>query len=120
VSHGLVALACAGLLAGAGDPVVSGEGKPAPRRLTPKDDGGVFTMRVGQTAGLVVPDPNAPDPEVEGGSVEVVAVVNVDGSGRREWELRAVAVGRTTLRAGGTHGYALTLDVRPRADPDGR
>jgi hypothetical protein len=83
----------------------------ARRTLTPKDDGGVFAMQVGQTLGLIVPDPQAPDPEVEGKSVEVVAVVNIDASGRREWELRAVAPGRTKIQAKGTYPYTITLDV---------
>ena len=69
-------------------------------------------MKIGQSVGLIVPDPNAPSPEVQGRSVEVVEVVNIDASGRREWELRAVASGRTTLRAGGSRPYTITLDVR--------
>lgn len=89
------------------------EPSPVPRTLTPANDGGVYTMKVGQSAGLIVPDPTAPDPEVQGRSVEVVEVVNIDASGRREWELRAVASGRTTLRAGGSRPYTITLDVDP-------
>ena len=82
-----------------------------PRTLSPADDGAVYTMQVGQTSGLVVPDPNAPDPEVEGDSVEVVAVTNVGASGQREWELRAVGTGRTVLRGAGAMPYTITLDV---------
>ncbi len=87
------------------------EASPAPRTLTPANDGGVFTMKIGQTIGLIVPDPDAPDPVVEGRSVDVVTVVNIDASGRREWELRAIASGRTTLRATGSRPYTITLDV---------
>ena len=124
----LPALVFAGLTAGCGGGLAAGTGAgpetpisvqasqsestPAPRTLTPANSGGVFTMKVGQTAGLIVPDPNAPDPDVQGRSVEVVDVVNVDASGRREWELRAVASGRTTLRARGSRPYTITLDVR--------
>jgi hypothetical protein len=68
-------------------------------------------MAVGQTAGLVVPDALAPDPEVEGDAVEVVDVVNVDASGQREWELRAVRPGRTVIRGAGSTPYVLTLEV---------
>jgi hypothetical protein len=68
-------------------------------------------MIVGQTAELVVRDPRAPDPTVEGASIEIVPVVNVAGSGEREWELRAIAPGRTTLTAHGSHPYVITLDV---------
>jgi hypothetical protein len=79
--------------------------------LTPANDGGTYTMKIGQTVGLIVPDPGAPDPAVEGRSVDVVTVANIDASGRREWELRAVASGRTTLRAKGSRPYTITLDV---------
>jgi predicted secreted protein len=114
----LRALVCVGFLTGCGDGVVTAvpsqsEVKPAPRILTPANDGAVYSMKVGQSVGLLVPDPNAPDPEVQGRSVEVTAVVNVDASGRREWELRAVASGRTTLRAAGSRPYTITLDVSP-------
>jgi hypothetical protein len=122
----LPALVTAGLLAGCGSGLTSeastapdriattvqSEAVPVPRTLTPANDKGVFTMKVGQTAGLVVSDPSAPDPEVDGRSVEVVEVVNVTASGRREWELRAVAPGRTTLRAGGDRPYTIILEVQ--------
>lgn len=122
----LPALVFAGLMAGCGSGLMSGtstapdriattvqsEAVPVPRRLSPANHKGVFTMKVGQTAGLVVSDPGAPDPDVEGRSVQVVDVNNVDASGRREWELRAVSPGRTTLRAGGSHPYTITLDVQ--------
>jgi hypothetical protein len=68
-------------------------------------------MMVGQTAGLVVPDPLAPDPSVEGDAVEVVDVVNVDASGQREWELRAIRPGRTVLKGTGSTPYVITLEV---------
>jgi hypothetical protein len=122
----LPALVSAGLVAGCGSgrssgtstapdqiaTVVQSEPVPAPRRLSPANDKGVFTMKIGQTAGLVVSDPSAPDPEVDGRSVQVVEVNNVDASGRREWELRAVSPGRTTLRAAGSRPYTITLDVQ--------
>jgi hypothetical protein len=119
------ALVYAGLLAGCGSGLTSAtntapdriatvqsDAVPVPRRLSPANDKGVFTMKVGQTAGLIVSDPGAPDPDVEGRSVQVVEVNNVDASGRREWELRAVSPGRTTLRAAGSHPYTITLDVQ--------
>ena len=89
-------------------------GLPLPRVLTPAADGGVYAMEVGQTVALIVPDPHAPDPEVQGQAVEVVEVVNIDASGRREWELRAVAPGRVTLHASGSRPYTITLDVRSK------
>lgn len=122
----LPALVYAGLMAGCGSGLTSGtstapdriattvpsETVPVPRRLSPANDKGVFTMKVGQTAGLVVSDPSAPDPDVDGRSVQVAEVNNVDASGRREWELRAVSPGRTTLRAAGSHPYTITLEVQ--------
>ena len=125
----LPAVIYAGLLAGCGGGFAAAGGgapesaptrlpsqadpSPAPRTLTPSNDGGVYTMKIGQSVGLIVPDPSAPDPEVQGRSVEVIEVVNVDASGRREWELRGVAAGRTTLRAAGSRPYTITLDVHP-------
>ena len=120
----LPALVSAGLLAGCGSGLTTGtstapdriamqpDAVPVPRRLSPANDRGVFTMKVGQTAGLVVSDPDAPDPEVDGQSVSVVEMHNVDASGRREWEIRAIKPGRTTLRAAGKRPYTITLDVR--------
>lgn len=122
----LPALVFAGLVAGCGGGLTSGtatspdrtattvqpDAVPVPRRLSPANDKGVFTIKVGQTAGLVVSDPSAPDPDVEGRSVQVVEVINVDASGRREWELRAVSPGRTILRAAGSRPYTITLDVQ--------
>jgi hypothetical protein len=121
----LPALVSAGLLAGCGGGMMSNgtgtapdriamqpDAVPAPRFLRPTDDGGVFTMTVGRTVGLVVPDGTAPDPKVEGDSVEVVTMNNIDGSNRREWELRAIRAGRTVLRAAGAMPYTITIDVR--------
>ncbi len=89
-----------------------------PRWLTPADDGGTFAMTVGEVGALVVPDPLAPDPVVDGDSVEVVTVNNIDASGQREWELRALHPGRTVLSGLGEHPYSVTLEVV--ADPVGR
>lgn len=84
---------------------------PIRETITPADDGQTFFMRVGQVAGLVVADPDAPDPMVDGRSVLVIPVVNIQASGRREWELRAVARGITTITAGGTRPYVIVVDV---------
>jgi hypothetical protein len=84
---------------------------PIPRVVTPADDGRIFTMRVDEVAALVVADPDAPDPVVDGRSVLVIPIVNIQASGRREWELRAVARGRTVIRAGGATPYSITLEV---------
>ena len=60
-------------------------------KASPANDKGVFTMKVGQTASLVVSDPTAPDPDVEGRSVQVVEVNKSMPPVAREWELRAVS-----------------------------
>jgi hypothetical protein len=52
----------------------------------------------------------APDPTVVGESVLVVPVLNVTDSGVREWELRAVAPGTTTV-TGRDPDYTLTITV---------
>ena len=100
----------AGTRTTASAPSPSGAAEPVPRRLTPEDDGGRFTMPDGTTTTLRVADPAAPDPTVVGESVLVVPVLNVTDSGAREWELRAVAPGTTTI-TGRDPDYTLTITV---------
>lgn len=88
------------------------ETMPAPRRLTPEDDGSTFTMTVGQVSALLVRDPRAPDPTVAGDAVEVAPVDNVTASGVREFELRALRPGRTVLSSTQDPPYTITLEVR--------
>ena len=83
----------------------------APRTLTPADDGHTYEMAVGDVSALVVADPQEPEPQVVGSSVLVIPVVNVQASNQREWELRAVAVGRTTVTGTGPASFTLALDV---------
>lgn len=87
------------------------EAVPAPRILTPKNDGGVYSIPAGKSVGLVVPDPYAPDPQVEGQAIQLIEVSNIDGTSRREWELRAVKPGRAIIHAAGDHPYKITLVV---------
>lgn len=82
---------------------------PAPRTVTPADDGARFTMAVGSTTTLRV-QPTAADPVVSGEAVLLVPVVNVTDSGVREWELRAVAAGTSTV-TGVDPGYVITIAV---------
>ena len=83
----------------------------APRRVTPDDSGSTFALRLGATSSFVLHDPAAPEPQAEGSSVLVIPVVNVQDSGVREWELRAVAPGSTTIRGAGA-AYEITFVVR--------
>jgi len=54
-------------------------------------------MTVGQTTTLRISDPDAVAPEVEGAAVVLIAVANVTGSDAREWEVRAVETGTSTI-----------------------
>ena len=71
---------------------------PAPRFIGPSDDGSTFVLTVGQTTALRTTDPEAADPELEGTSVLVIPVLNVAAGTGREWEVRAVEPGTSTLR----------------------
>ena len=83
---------------------------PIPRTVTPQDDGSTFTMAVGASSELVIHKPNAPDPVVTGDAIDLIPVVNVTDSGMREWELRAVARGSTTIR-GSSPDFVVTVVV---------
>jgi hypothetical protein len=93
------------------EPTATPSGEPLPTQLSPADDGRVFSMRVGETTNLVVLDPLATEPRIDGDSIELIAIVNVAPSGQREWEVQAVAVGRTTMIGGGSLPYVITIDV---------
>jgi len=80
--------------------------------VTPEDDGGTFTMTVGASSELVISDPDAPDPVITGAAIDLIPIVNVTDSGGREWELRAVAPGSTTIR-GSSPEFELTITVTP-------
>ena len=84
--------------------------RPAPRTVTPADDGAHFTMPEGTTTTLRVQDRPAPDPVVEGTAVLLVPIVNITDSGAREWELRAVAPGTSTV-TGRDPDYAFVVTV---------
>lgn len=70
---------------------------PAPRFIGPSDGGRMYSMTVGQTTTLRISDPDAAEPEAEGTAVLLIAVANVTGSGAREWEVRAVEPGTSTI-----------------------
>lgn len=103
---------------GPSDPTATTAVPPSPspgagRRLGPNDDGAVVALRVGENADLVIPDPLAPDPTVEGTAVELVEVSNITGSGQREWEVRAVQAGRAVVAGSGSRPFVLTFEVSP-------
>ncbi len=67
-------------------------------------------MVVGSTTALVVREPGAASPEVDGTSVILIPVVNVAESGVREWEVRAVESG-TSVITSTTPASTITLTV---------
>ena len=64
----------------------------------------------GTTTTLRVQDQSAPDPVVEGAAVLLVPIVNITDSGAREWELRAVAPGTSTV-TGRDPDYSFVVTV---------
>jgi hypothetical protein len=68
-------------------------------------------MSVGQTSTLVLTDAAAAEPELVGTSVLLIQVVNIDASSRREWEVRAVEPGTSTIRGGGSAPWEIRLEV---------
>ncbi|MGC5221218.1 hypothetical protein ACPW96_01325 [Micromonospora sp. DT81.3] len=85
---------------------------PAPRFVGPSDNGQTYAMAVGQTTTLRISDPDAAEPEAEGTAVLLIAVANVTDSGAREWEVRAVEPGTSTIvGAGKDASWEITLVV---------
>lgn len=93
-------------------PAASAAPRPAARTLTPADDGAVVPLQVGGAAELVVRDAAAADPQVEGTAVVLVELRNVTGSGRREWEVRAVREGTAVVRGDAPVPWSLTFTVQ--------
>ncbi|MBB5015318.1 hypothetical protein HNQ58_001204 [Rehaibacterium terrae] len=85
----------------------------AGRMFSPADDGSHAWLRAGDTARLLIPDPLAPDPIVEGNAIAFIAVANIAPSGQREWEIRAVRPGKSVIRATGGPRFTLTFEVLP-------
>ena len=85
---------------------------PHDRPLGPLDDARTYTIEVGQTLQLIVPGNLTPDPEVEGSSVKLLEVVDPNASDQRHWEVRAIAPGRSTIRAAASPPFVITFEVR--------
>lgn len=80
--------------------------------FTAADDGVHAHLAPDATTALLQSDPRAADPTVDGDSIELVEVVNVTGSGRREWEVRAVAPGTSVLTVpDDPEAFTITLTV---------
>lgn len=88
------------------------------RFVSHADDGTTLSMRVGETRTLWSADPATPDPLVSGDAVQLVAMVSIQDSGDRSWELRAVRPGRSQLTVGGTMPFKVMVEVAPAPWPD--
>lgn len=71
----------------------------SPRTLTSRDNRSVVVLETGQSAELLIRDPHAPDPVLDGTAVQLIEVTNVTRSGVREWEVQAVEPGLARLHA---------------------
>lgn len=110
----LAACASAGGHRGGSGPAPGAHGVAGAGRLfTPADDGVNAWLAVGDTARLIVPDPSASDPDVEGEAIELVEVINIAASGRREWEIHARRPGMAVIRSHQTPRYAIGIEVVP-------
>lgn len=90
-----------------GEPAAQGDD----RFVTSRNDGSVLHMRVGDTRTLWVPDPTAPDPSVNGDAVQLVAMVAIQDSGERSWEVRAVRPGHGRIAIAGTAPFTVDIAV---------
>ncbi len=70
---------------------------PVPEVFMEDTDGGRYLMEIGATSMLRLFDPDSSLSSTEGESVEVIEVAYLTDPGFREWELRAVAAGVTTI-----------------------
>jgi hypothetical protein len=95
---------------GGGSPAGGPSSRP-PAALTPADDGAVVPLRVGGHAELLVPGGASVGPQVMGGAVELVEVLNAAATGHREWEVRAVRPGTGVVRGAPPERWALTFRV---------
>jgi predicted secreted protein len=83
----------------------------APRTITPADDGRTYTMAVGQTTTLALTDSNAPEPVLDGTSVLLIEIVNITAGAGRQWEVRAVEKGTSSITDGGSADWVIRLEV---------
>lgn len=120
-------LACAAalaLLAGCGGGGVPGASAPsraasptpvpaAGRVLAASDDGFTGRLAVGETALLRLTPETAPEPAESGGAVLLIRISYVTGTGRAEWEIRAVRAGtsRISVPRAGRAAAVLTFVV---------
>lgn len=71
---------------------------PVPEVFMEDTEGGRYHMEIGATSMLRLFDPDSSLSSTEGESVEVIEVAYLTDPGFREWELRAVAAGATTIK----------------------
>jgi hypothetical protein len=68
----------------------------APRFFTIATPSGSYTLTLDGTSTLQLP-PDTPQPTVSGTSVLVMDVASLTNTGNKQWELRAVQAGETTI-----------------------
>ena len=86
---------------------------PAPRFFTIATPAGAYSLSVGDSSTIQLPA-DVPEPTAVGSSVVLIGMANVADSGNRQWELRAVGAGETTITVQGPDGSLIwTLTVDP-------
>ena len=68
-------------------------------------------MRVGQTTTLALTDPSSAEPVLDGTSVLLIEIVNITSGTGRQWEVRAVEKGTTSIRDGDSEDWVIRFDV---------
>jgi len=86
---------------------------PPGRFVTRADNGRVLAMQVGETRELRSRDALAPEPTVDGDTIEAIGIDNIQAGNGRSWELRAVRPGRSRIAVAGAEPFAVTIDVSP-------
>ena len=71
--------------------------RPVPKVFMEDTEGGRYHLEIGVTSMLRLIEPDSSLSSTKGGSVEVIEVAYLTDPGFREWELRAVAAGATTI-----------------------
>ena len=113
----LLATACSASSPHGGREAAVAADMPSPGRharfVTRADDGTTVSMRVGDTRTLWTPDETTPEPVVGGDAVQLVAMVAIQASGDRSWELRALRPGTSRIEVAGKEPFSVVVDVAP-------
>ena len=86
--------------------------EPAPRLLTVRDDGRTYTLAVGGTASLRVPNTAEGDATVEGDAVTLSPVDYFAPTDFREWAVTAERAGEAVVTAPRAGGGRFRVTIR--------